>query len=128
IVRAVTREEPAIRITAYDGSDIGPRDAGIELHVATERGLSYLLTAPGDLGLARAYVSGDLELRGVHPGDPYEAMRLMEDSLRLRLPSPTEALKLARGLGWERLRPPPPPPQEALPHWRRNFIGLLHSR
>jgi cyclopropane-fatty-acyl-phospholipid synthase len=128
VVRAVTREEPAVRITAYDGSDIGPRDAGIELHVATERGLSYMLTAPGDLGLARAYVSGDLDLRGAHPGDPYEALRLMGDSLRLRLPAPTDALALARGLGWERLRPPPPPPQEALPHWRRNLIGLLHSR
>ncbi len=70
--------------------------------------------------MARAYVSGDLEVRGVHPGDPYEAMRLMEDSLRLRLPSPTDMLTLVRGLGWERLRPPPPPPQEVLPHWRRN--------
>jgi cyclopropane-fatty-acyl-phospholipid synthase len=128
IVRAVTREEPAVHITAYDGSDIGPRDADIELHVATERGLTYMLTAPGDLGMARAYVSGDLELRGVHPGDPYEALRLMEDGLRLKLPSPAEALALVRGLGWERLRPPPPPAQESLPHWRRNLIGLLHSR
>ena len=40
---------------------------------ATERGLSYLLTAPGDLGFARAYVSGDLVVEGVHPGDPYDA-------------------------------------------------------
>ena len=42
---------------------------------ATERGLAYLLTAPGDLGFARAYVAGDLELDGVHPGDPYDAAR-----------------------------------------------------
>ena len=45
------------------------------LHLRTERGLSYLLTAPGDLGMARAYVSGDLDLEGAHPGDPYDALR-----------------------------------------------------
>jgi cyclopropane-fatty-acyl-phospholipid synthase len=128
IVRAVTDGEPAVRITAYDGSAIGPADAGIELHLLSERGLSYLLTAPGELGMARAYVAGDLELRGVHPGDPYEALRLVEDTLVLGLPSPTEALALVRGLDWQRLRPPAPPPQEALPHWRRAIGGLRHSR
>jgi cyclopropane-fatty-acyl-phospholipid synthase len=128
VVRAVTSSEPGIRITAYDGSAIGSRDAGIELHVASERGLSYLLTAPGDLGMVRAYVSGDLELRGTHPGDPYEMLRLLADTLRLRLPAPREVLALVRGLGWERLRPPPPPPQEAMPLWRRTIQGLRHSR
>jgi len=105
IVRAVTDGEPAVRITAYDGSAVGPADAPIGLHVVSERGLSYLLTAPGDLGMARAYVSGDLEVRGVHPGDPYEALRQLTDGLKMRLPAPGEALRLVRGLGWERLRP-----------------------
>jgi cyclopropane-fatty-acyl-phospholipid synthase len=128
IVRAVTTGEPAVRITAYDGSAVGPADAPIGLHLASERGLSYLLTAPGDLGMARAYVTGDLEVRGVHPGDPYEALRGLADGLSLRLPSATEALRLVRGLGWERLRPPPPPPQEATPGWRRTIQGLRHGR
>ncbi|MDT4988479.1 MAG: cyclopropane-fatty-acyl-phospholipid synthase [Micromonosporaceae bacterium] len=128
VVRAVTDGTPAVLVTAYDGSAVGPRDAGICLHVASERGLSYLLTAPGDLGMARAYVTGDLELHGVHPGDPYEVLRLLKDTLRLRLPAPADALALVRGLGWERLRPPPPPPQEAVPMWRRAARGLRHSR
>jgi cyclopropane-fatty-acyl-phospholipid synthase len=128
VVRTVTQGAPAVRITAYDGSAIGPRDAGIGLHVATERGLSYFLTAPGDLGMARAYVTGDLELKGSHPGDPYEPLRLLKSSLRLRIPPPAEVLALVRGLGWERLRPPPPPPQEAMPLWRRTLRGLRHSR
>ena len=38
-----------------------------------------MLTAPGDLGLARAYVSGDLALHGVHPGDPYPVMQLLHE-------------------------------------------------
>ncbi|MEV0325457.1 class I SAM-dependent methyltransferase [Micromonospora echinospora] len=128
VVRAVTAGPLPVRITGYDGSAVGPADAGITLAIRSERGLSYLLTAPGDLGMARAYVSGDLALSGVHPGDPYEALRVLKDELRLRPPSLAEGLVLVRGLGWERLRPPPPPPQEAVPRWRRVVGGLRHSR
>ena len=59
--------EPPFRITAYDGSSAGPADAPHGLDLRTERGLSYLVTAPGDLGLARAYVMGDLDLRRCPP-------------------------------------------------------------
>ncbi|MEU4570692.1 class I SAM-dependent methyltransferase [Micromonospora sp. NPDC023956] len=128
VVRAVTAGPLPVRITGYDGSAVGPADAGITLAICSERGLSYLLTAPGDLGMARAYVSGDLALAGVHPGDPYEALRVLKDELRLRPPSLAEGLALVRGLGWERLRPPPPPPQEAVARWRRVVSGLRHSR
>ncbi|MFI5485691.1 class I SAM-dependent methyltransferase [Micromonospora echinaurantiaca] len=128
VIRAVTTGPPPVRITAYDGSAFGPTDAGITLAINSERGLSYLLTAPGDLGMARAYVSGDLALEGVHPGDPYEALRVLKDELRLRVPPLAEGLSLVRRLGWERLLPPPPPPQEAQPRWKRVVNGLRHSR
>jgi cyclopropane-fatty-acyl-phospholipid synthase len=121
--------EPApLRFTAYDGSASGPEDAPFGLHLKNERGLSYLMTAPGDLGLGRAYVAGDLDVSGVHPGDPYEALREIQVALRLRRPSPAEAIALLRGLGISHLRPPAPPPQEHLPRWRRVVEGLRHSK
>ncbi len=116
------------RFTAYDGSTAGPEDSPIHVHLLNERGLSYLLSAPGDLGMARAYVSGDLELEGVHPGDPYDAMVRLQSNLRFRVPSPAEAFQLARGIGLGKLLPPEPPPQEALPRWRRLLEGFRHSR
>jgi cyclopropane-fatty-acyl-phospholipid synthase len=128
VVRAVTVGELPVRIRAYDGTTIGPQGADVELEITSPRGVSYLLTAPGDLGLARAYVSGDLVLHGVHPGDPYPAMRLLQDELKTHLPTPAEALRLVRGLGWDKLKPPPPPPQEALPRWRRTLEGVRHSK
>ncbi|MER5453781.1 class I SAM-dependent methyltransferase [Micromonospora sp. NPDC002389] len=128
VVRALTAGPLPVRVTGYDGSRLGPADAGITLSIRSERGLSYLLTAPGDLGMARAYVSGDLALEGVHPGDPYEALRVLKDELRVRTPTVAEGLALVRGLGWERLLPPPAPPQEALPRWKRIVGGLRHSR
>jgi cyclopropane-fatty-acyl-phospholipid synthase len=116
-----------LRFTAYDGSATGPEDAPFQFHLRNERGLRYLVTAPGDLGLARAYITGDLEIEGVHPGDPYEAMRLLQKGLKLRRPSPAEALELLRTVGLSNLRPPAPPPQETLPRWRRVVEGLRHS-
>ncbi|WP_122818099.1 class I SAM-dependent methyltransferase [Nocardioides pantholopis] len=126
-VSALLPDGLPVRFTAYDGSAAGPEDAPIHLELRTERGLRYVLTAPGDLGMVRAYVSGDLVLHGVHPGDPYEALAVLQGNLRFRVPSPGEAVQLVRGIGLGHLKPPPPPPQEQLPRWRRAVEGLRHS-
>ncbi len=117
-----------LRFTAYDGSTAGPEDAKIGLNLKSPRGTTYLATAPGDLGMARAYVSGDLEATGVHPGDPYELLALMGDELHFRRPSAMTLTSIARSLGWDVLRPIAPPPQEAIPRWRRIAEGLRHSK
>jgi cyclopropane-fatty-acyl-phospholipid synthase len=117
-----------LRVTAYDGSAAGPEDAPFGFELKNERGLSYLMTAPGDLGLGRAYVSGDLVVTGVHPGDPYEGLKALQKGLKFKMPSPAEAVRLATGLGLSHLKPPAPPPQEHLPRWRRAAEGLRHSR
>jgi cyclopropane-fatty-acyl-phospholipid synthase len=116
------------RFTAYDGSTAGPPDSPIHLRLKNERGLSYLLSAPGDLGMARAYVACDLEHDAVHPGNPYHALVRLQSNLKFRMPSPTEAFQLARGIGLGKLLPPEPPPQEALPRWRRMLEGFRHSK
>ena len=104
-----------------------PRTPHVGLELKNERGLAYLVTAPGDLGLARAYVSGDLDLHGIHPGDPYEGMVLLLRAMRFRRPSPAQVVQLLRSIGLSHLVPPPPPPQEHLPRWRRVMEGFRHS-
>jgi cyclopropane-fatty-acyl-phospholipid synthase len=127
IVEAVTQAPLPVRFTAYDGSATGAVEASVTVHVKNPRGVSYVATAPGDLGLARAYVAGDLDLIGVHPGDPYEALVALE-GLSFRRPSARRALEIARSLGLKGLTPPPPPPQETMPRWRRVAEGLRHSK
>ena len=127
LVDEITGGTMGVRFTAYDGSCSGPADATLGLHLRTPRGLAYLATAPGDLGLARAYVAGDLDATGVHPGDPYELLAALS-SLRFEKPTPSAALTVARVLGVRGLLPPEPPPQERLPRWRRTVHGLRHSR
>ncbi len=126
-VADLLRDGMPVGFTAYDGSSAGPADSPVSLELKNQRGLAYLLTAPGDLGMARAYVSGDLEVHGAHPGDPYDVMKLLKNRLRFRKPSAAEVVTLLRGLGLSQLKPPPPPPQEHLPRWRRAMEGLRHS-
>ncbi|MGH3355180.1 MAG: SAM-dependent methyltransferase, partial [Nocardioidaceae bacterium] len=102
------------RFTGYDGSSAGPEDAPIAFHLNNSRGAAYLLTAPSTLGMARAYVAGDLEVSGVHPGDPYDALCVIAESLHWRRPHPRDLRRVTESLGLRTLiPPPPPPPQEA---------------
>ncbi|HSF97674.1 MAG TPA: class I SAM-dependent methyltransferase [Ornithinibacter sp.] len=126
IVESVVDGPLPLRLVAYDGSTVGPADAPRALHLRTPRAAAYLATAPGDLGLARAYVAGDLVLEGVHPGDPYDLLVDMA-GVRFRRFTAAAAIEAARTLGVRGLTPPPPPPQENLPRWRRTAEGLRHS-
>ncbi|MGP4054657.1 class I SAM-dependent methyltransferase [Mycobacterium sp. 4D054] len=117
-----------LKFTAYDGSSVGPEDATLGLDLLSPRGTTYLATAPGDLGLARAYVAGDLRLNGVHPGDPYELLTALTDRLEYKRPPARVLANIVRSIGIEHLKPIAPPPQEALPRWRRIAEGLRHSK
>jgi cyclopropane-fatty-acyl-phospholipid synthase len=67
----VTGPQARVRFEAYDGSAAGPEDAAVRVRVRSPRALRLVAGAPGDLGLARAYVSGELEVEG----DLYEALK-----------------------------------------------------
>ncbi|WP_369235750.1 class I SAM-dependent methyltransferase [Streptomyces sp. R21] len=63
-----------LRIRAWDGSEAGP-PGGPTFVVRNRRALRRLLWKPGELGLARAWVSGDLRVEG----DLYAALDLVSD-------------------------------------------------
>ncbi|MEV8018263.1 cyclopropane-fatty-acyl-phospholipid synthase family protein [Streptomyces sp. NPDC086554] len=52
-----------VRIRAWDGSEAGPPGAPA-LVVRSRRALRHLMWKPGELGLARAWVAGDLDVEG----------------------------------------------------------------
>ena len=78
--------------------------------------------------MARAYVSGDVQAYGVHPGDPYELLKTLTDTLEFKRPSARVMANVIRSIGVERLVPIAPPPQEVPPRWRRIADGFLHSK
>jgi cyclopropane-fatty-acyl-phospholipid synthase len=117
-----------LKFTAYDGSTAGTDDAELGLDLRSPRGATYLATAPGELGLARAYVSGYLQLYGVHPGDPYELLKTLTDRVHFKRPSARVLANVVRSIGLEHMLPIAPPPQETPPRWRRVADGLMHSK
>ena len=52
-----------VRLRAWDGSEAGPADGPVLVR-RSPRALQRILWRPGELGLARAYVSGDLDVEG----------------------------------------------------------------
>ena len=89
-----------VRFEAYDGSVAGPADADITLQVRSSKALAHLVSAPGELGLARAYVSGELDFDGA---DHYTLLRAMS---RQKIGDLTWAQRLAvlRSIGPEVLQ------------------------
>ncbi|MET9222991.1 class I SAM-dependent methyltransferase [Streptomyces sp. NPDC088197] len=126
-----------LRVRAWDGSEAGPPGAPV-LVIRRRRALRRLLWKPGELGLARAYVSGDLDV----DGDFYEALGLLSGlfwereegpaqstaaAVRrtagvLRDPANYRVARAALALAGPGL-PPPPPPEEV-----RRRTGIAHSR
>ena len=99
-VTALIGDDPPVRIELFDGSALGPprSEAPATVRVRSRDALRRMVTSPGELGLARAYVAGDLDVTGVHPGDPYELLRTLATELDLKRP-PARVL-LEPGLGW----------------------------
>jgi cyclopropane-fatty-acyl-phospholipid synthase len=107
-----------VRIRAYDGSDIGPADARTTVTLRSPDALARMVTAPGELGLARAYVAGDLDIEG----DIYGLMELRRSLPEVKF-TPRQVWGLLKLVGLKNLRRIPPPPEE-----HRPSRGRLHSK
>ena len=91
------------------------------MQVRSPDAVRRLLWAPGEVGLARAFVMGDIGFEG----DIFELLAALQagapDRVHAGTRLPWQALQAARRLGVIG-RPLPPPPEEARPQ------GRLHSR
>ncbi|MEP6464280.1 MAG: cyclopropane-fatty-acyl-phospholipid synthase family protein [Frankiaceae bacterium] len=118
VVSALLGRELPLGLRAWDGSSAGPPDAPATLVVRSRRALRRLLWAPNELGLARAYVSGDLDIEG----DVFAVLDLANagtDRPSLSIDRRTLAGTL---LALGAVGPPPAPPAEEI-----RVRGRLHS-
>ncbi|MEU1017524.1 MULTISPECIES: cyclopropane-fatty-acyl-phospholipid synthase family protein [unclassified Streptomyces] len=122
--------ELPVRVRAWDGSEAGPPGAPT-LVVRDRRALRHLLWKPGELGLARAWVAGDLDV----DGDLYEALDRLAAFVWERdddAPNLRQALREPRFRAAVRslialsapFLPPAPPPEEMRRHGRLH----LHTK
>ncbi len=62
LVRNLLGDRIPVRFELWDGSSIGPRDGVGTIRVCSADALRRILWAPGELGVGRAYVAGDIEV------------------------------------------------------------------
>ena len=121
LLRGFLGGDVPVRVEAYDGSVLGPVGARTVLRVRSPDAIRRVLLSPGELGIARAYVAGDLDIERGTIFDVLE-LRHTRPDLRLRpadLLAAARLLDLHRPAGWRRLRLPAPP-EEARPRGRRH--------
>ncbi|PNI09799.1 SAM-dependent methyltransferase [Arthrobacter sp. AFG7.2] len=120
-------DEVPLRLRAWDGSEAGPEGAPV-LEFRSRRALRRILWSPGQLGLSRAYVAGEID----SPGDIFAAFMALSSAGKFAGPGPFRPLGPSEI--WTLLRTaillgalgpnPAPPPEEA----RMVRKGPLHSR
>ena len=116
-----------VAFEAFDGSR-GGNGTGPRVRLANPEGLNYLITSPGDLGAARAYLEGDLVIDGLDEGDPYDFLVLMKDHLKMTRPAAQDSkdyLALVRQYG---IHVPKLPAVETPGPARRLAHGLRHGK
>src|SRR5262245_13285350 len=125
VLTALVGEDSPVRFEFWDGSSLGPEPGAAgspgTLRVLSPDAVSRILWSPNELGLARAYVAGEIEAEG----DVYALLESLRGDaprgLRFGVSAAPLAVSAARRLHLVG-RPPPPPPEEVRLH------GWLHSR
>jgi cyclopropane-fatty-acyl-phospholipid synthase len=122
LLTAMVGTDLPVRFVFWDGSTLGPTGAVGTLDIRSPDALRRLLWAPGELGVARAFVAGDIAVEG----DIFGLLRVLRDAsprdLReIGLRTMTTVIRAAGRLGAIG-RPLPAPPEECRP------AGRLHSR
>lgn len=121
LLAGVLGTEPPVRIRAWDGSLAGPDGAPVVV-IRSPMALRRMLWRPGELGLARAYVAGELDVEG-DLGAAFSHARAAFAGRSAR-PRPAAVRAAWRAAREWRLAgaPPPPPPEEARLRGRRHTL------
>lgn len=130
MIAAFVDDDADLNVKAFDGSEFGSPDATLHLDVKNPRAVYYMLEHPNDLGLARAYVQGDIDSPDMLPGDPYAVFKqLMALKSSAHAASPTQLARIMASIASHGLRHPKAPDIEGPSRTRRMMEGLMpHSK
>jgi cyclopropane-fatty-acyl-phospholipid synthase len=108
-----------VRFEFWDHSALGPTDGPGTVRVLSPNAISRMLWAPGELGIARAFVTGELQIDGDLCRVLRQLHRVVGRDLKVGLRLPLQAVRAAQRFGVLG-RPLPHPAVEASPHGRRH--------
>ena len=108
-----------VRIEAYDGSVSGPADAPVVIRLRSSKAVAHMVSAPGQLGMARAYVSGEMDIQAP---SHYDLLRAVAKEHMGAL-GWADRVQVLRTLGPDVLQWVEPPPQEV---GAKRYLSGLH--
>ena len=122
MVHALLGPQVPVRLRFWDGTQLGEDDAVGTIDVHTPDALRRIVWAPGELGLARAFVAGELSIEG----DIFEVLVVLRDASpqdlrRMDVRTMAAMIRSAGRIG-ALGAPLPPPPEESRP------AGRIHSK
>ncbi|GAC1363794.1 MAG: cyclopropane-fatty-acyl-phospholipid synthase family protein [Actinomycetota bacterium] len=127
LFRALLGTPAPLLVRFWDGSRFGEPTAAATICLRSPAALQRIIRAPGELGFARAYVSGDLEVEG----DLIQALAVLTQvnpRLRIEPGAWLSAIRSAAQLGVLGRGPAPPPEEARLrgkPHSRRRDASAI---
>jgi cyclopropane-fatty-acyl-phospholipid synthase len=114
LLHAVLGAEVPVRFEFWDGTTLGPSDSSGVVRVNSPNAVRRLLWSPDQLGLGRAYVTGELDI----DGDVFRVLQALRDAVQPNVKFNAKSV-VAVARAARRLHalgtPPPPPPEEASP-------------
>ena len=64
VINDIVGDDVPLRIEVFDGSTVDRNEPVATLVITSPDALARIITHPGELGLSRAYVAGDLDIAG----------------------------------------------------------------
>jgi cyclopropane-fatty-acyl-phospholipid synthase len=116
----IFRGPPPLVFEFWDGSKLGSEGPG-RITLRSPDALRRIMWSPDELGIARAFVTGDLDVEG----DVATVLRALQQAMPTErriavqaLPGVLAATRSLGGIG----KPPPPPPEEIVPRGIRHTL------
>lgn len=122
VFTAMAGPNAPVEFVAYDGSKAGTSGSPVRIEVRSPRAIELVMSHPGQVGLVRAYVAGEIAIQG----DLVEMLTALADAPAYDMPWASR-LKIAREFAPYKLRQPFRS-RGSLPPEERKMRGRRHSK
>ena len=123
VFESVAGPDAPIEFLAFDGSKAGIAGSPVRVEVRSQEAVDLVMSHPGQVGLARAYVSGELEI----VGDVVELFEALSYLRTVKISNATK-VKLVREFGPQFLRNSDVIHRRDVPPEEKKLGGRRHSK
>lgn len=122
VFETIVGPDAPVEFVAFDGSKAGTPGADVRIAIPRQRGVDLMLSSPGQIGLARAYVAGEIEIDG-------DIVAMLDSLYGIKYRAPWSArLRLAKDLAPDLFRRVDFLRRSSAPPEEKRLGGRRHSK